>query len=585
MLDQKKGKLRKLLYVFTPKQRRQLTILGVLLFIGMIFEMIGLGILIPALGVMLNSDIANQYPSIRPLLKYIGNPSQLQLVIYGMIIMVMVYIVKGIFLSYLSWRQSSFSSFLAADLTYRLFRGYLYQPYSFHLNRNSSELIRNMQTEIGQFTSLSQSIIALTIESSVIIGSAIMLIIIEPFGALSVGFFLLVFSIAFHRLTESKLLIWGEQRQFNDGKITLHLMQGLGAVKDVKIYGKENFFLFHFNIYNYSKAKIFAKQVTLNQIPRLYLELLSIIAFAGLIIMMVMQNKPLNLLLPVIGVFAAAAFRMLPSVSRIMGAVQNIRFTQPVVDVLYKEFKIISNEKLEENFSKKISFENEIFIKNLNFTYSSASKKAINNISLKIGKNETVGFIGPSGSGKSTLIDLILGLLTPDMGEICVDSENIRENIRSWQNEIGYVPQTIYLIDDSILKNVAFGIPDDKIDNEAVERAIKSAQLDELVLSLPDGLNTFVGERGVRLSGGQRQRIGIARALYNDPAILVLDEATSSLDSNTEMEVMNSVSALQGKKTLLIVAHRLSTVEKCDRLYKLQNGVLMEQCSHEILSQ
>lgn len=568
--------LKKLRYIFTPYQKRQLLILAILLFMGMIFEMVGLGVLIPALSIILNPEIGKEYPSLKPLLEFLGNPSQLQLVYYGMSLMIFVYILKTFFLIYLGWRQSKFSSSLGASLNSQLFQGYLYQPYSFHLQRNSSELIRNIQNEINQFTSLSQSIILLTTELSVVIGSAMMLVIIEPIGALTISLFLFTSALLFHRLTKHKLLRWGESRQFYDGQITKHLMQGLGAVKDVKIYGKEDYFVFKFDVDNKSRAAIFTKQVTLQQIPRLYLELLSIIGLAILIIMMVAQHKPINEVLPILGVFVAAAFRMIPSVNRIMGAFQNVRFTKPVVNTLYSEFQIIRNSSHSLRSTDKLDFTTKIVINKLSFSYANTSKKAIDDISIMINKGESIGLIGPSGSGKSTLIDLILGLLTPNSGTIDVDGINIQNAFRKWQNQIGYVPQTIYLTDDSILRNIAFGIPDTEINKVAVNKALKAAQLTDFVESLPEGLNTFVGERGVRLSGGQRQRIGIARALYHDPAILVLDEATSALDSNTEIEVMKAVSALHGEKTILIVAHRLSTVEKCDRLYRLEKGKVIQ---------
>ena len=260
-----------------------------------------------------------------------------------------------------------------------------------------------------------------------------------------------------------------------------------------------------------------------------------------------------------------------------MSSIQGIKFAKPVVDVLYHEFHLIRNteEIIEATETIKLNFTNEINISEVSFKYEDSSKEALSNITLKIKHGESIGLFGPSGSGKSTLVDIILGLLSSDKGQITVDGINIKNCLRQWQNQIGYVPQTIYLIDDSILHNVAFGISDDQIDLKAVEKAIKAAQLNEFIQALPEGLNTFVGERGVRLSGGQRQRIGIARALYHDPSILVLDEATSALDYVTEKSVMDAVTAFQGHKTLIIVAHRLSTLENCDRLYQLETGQIV----------
>ena len=569
--------LKKLKFIFSTNQKRQLLILGVLLLIGMIFEMAGLGVLIPALAIILNPNIAENYHSLKPLMKFLGYPSSDKLVLYGLLLLVIVYFTKITFLTYLSWRQSKFSSTLGAELTFSLFKGYMTQPYSFHLQRNSSLLIKNIQAEIGQFTTFSQSVIFLTIESSVILGSALMLIIIDPIGAISICLFLLITSIIFHRLTKNKLLVWGQQRQEYDTQINKHLIQGLNAVKDVKIYGKEQYFLSKFNTPNFKKAKTFTNQVTLQQIPRLYLELLSVMGLAGLVIIKILQHEPLDLLLPTLGVFVAAAFRMLPSVNRIMSSIQGIKFAKPVVDVLYHEFHLIRFANvLDTSEIGKMSFENNITISNLSFNYEGTNTLAINDISIEIKQGESIGLLGPSGSGKSTLVDLILGLLSANKGNIKVDGKDVNENLRQWQNQIGYVPQTIYLIDESILKNVAFGIPDELIDMKAIKNAIQAAQLNDFIETLPEGLETYVGERGVRLSGGQRQRIGIAIALYHDPMVLVLDEATSALDYETEKGVMESVTEFQGQKTLIIVAHRLSTLEKCDRTYQLHNGRIID---------
>lgn len=572
----------KLDYILSPAQKKQVLILGGLLLIGMLFEMIGLGILIPAIGIMLNPDIGKQYPVLKPYLSFLGHPTQLQLVTWLMGIIVFVYLIKSVFLIFISWRQSKFATELSAGLGRKLFKGYLEQPYSFHLQRNSAILLRNIQGEISQFTTISQSAITFTLELSIVVGIAVLLILAEPLGALVVTLFLLVSAVIFHRLTKKKLLFWGKQKQLFSGLVNQHLLQGFGGVKDIKILGREKQFLEEYNVHNVAYSRILTKISTLNLVPRSYLEFLAVTGLSGLIILMVLQGKPLNLLVPTIGVFVAAAFRMIPSVNRIMSATQMIRFSRPVLDMLYDEFHLINNDSNQKSDAAKISFSKSIEITNLDYHYADTVSKALDSVTVCIKKGESVGFIGPSGSGKSTLVDLILGLLTPACGEIRVDGQDIQKNLRGWQNQIGYVPQSIYLTDDSLRRNVAFGILNEEIDKKAVDRAIKAAQLDEFVQTLPQGLDTFVGERGVRLSGGQRQRIGIARALYHNPSILVLDEATSALDSVTEREVMRAVNALKGDKTLLIVAHRLSTLENCTKIYKLHRGKVVEQhSSHE----
>ena len=570
--------LRKVLYLLTPAQKRALLILTFLLLVGMLFEMLGLGVLLPALSLMLNSDIGKEYPSLKPYLAALGNPSHTTLVLWGMGILVVLYFLKAVFLVYLTWKQSRFTSHLSADLSHKLFLGYLRMPYPFHLQRNSAQLLRNIQGEISLFTSLSQSIINLSTELSIVVSVAFMLILVEPVGALSITFFMALFGYVFLKLTRKKLFTWGEQRQFHAGKTGQYLLQGFGGVKEVKLMGREDNFLSEYSQHNRANAHILTRVTTLAAVPRLYLELLAVVGMAGLIVLMVLQNKPVDHVVPAIGLFFAAAFRMIPSVNRILGYVQSVTYSKPVVNVLYDEFKLIEGSELSQgNVGMELVFNEVISLNQVHFSYDGATTEALNNISINIKKGTSIGLIGESGSGKSTLVDMILGLLTPSGGKILVDGADVHQRLRAWQDQVGYVPQTIYLIDDTLRRNIAFGIPANEINEEAVQRAIRYAQLESFVENLPEGLETMVGERGVRLSGGQRQRIGIARALYHNPEVLVLDEATSALDTLTEQGVMEALNAMHGKKTLIIVAHRLSTVEKCDWLYRLKKGKIVEE--------
>ena len=567
----------KIRYLLSANQERQIIILGALMIVGVLFEMLGLGALIPALGLILDPKIINNYSFLNKMYTHLGNPSQLQIVLFGLIILIIIYIIKALFLIYLSWRQSKFSSDLSADLANQLFIGYLKLPYSFHLEKNSAELLRNIQSEVGQFTFISQSVISLSVEISIVIGVALMLIILEPAGALIITSFLGISVFIFHSLTKKRLLSWGELRQKHIGQANLHLLQGLGGVKDVKLLGREDYFLNEFRVHNYSNAKIQTRVSTLGLVPRLYLELLAVIGLVGLIIIMVIQNKPIELLLPTMGVFAAAAFRMIPSANRIMTSIQGIRYARPVVELLYSEINLIRSVNLTNKTNEPIVFLDKLQIKNLSFQYPSSTIKALDNVTLNIIRGQTVGIIGSSGSGKTTLVDIILGLLKPTSGDILSDEKSINKNIQNWQSQIGYVPQSIYLTDDTLRNNIAFGIPLNEINEIDILNSVKAAQLEEFVNNLPKGLDTFVGERGVRLSGGQRQRIGIARALYNNPPFLLLDEATSALDNSTEAEVMSEVMAMKGQKTILIVAHRLTTVSKCDIIYRFSSGKIVEE--------
>jgi ABC-type multidrug transport system fused ATPase/permease subunit len=354
------------------------------------------------------------------------------------------------------------------------------------------------------------------------------------------------------------------------------LQQGLGGAKDVKLLGRESDFLAQCRLHNSGIARVGQRQTALQALPRLWLELLAVIGLAALVLVMLKQGKPLEALLPTLGLFAAAAFRIMPSVSRVLGAMQSVRYTLPVIDTLYSEICLLSAAKPLQR-GEPLLFNKFLTLNQVNFRYPNTEAKTLHDISLTIPRGASVGFIGGSGAGKSTLVDIILGLLTPESGVVQVDDIDIQTRLRGWQDKIGYVPQSIFLTDDSLRRNVAFGLPDDQIDETAVWRALRAAQLEQFVRDLPEGIDSLVGERGIRLSGGQRQRIGIARALYHDPSVLVLDEATSSLDTDTERGIINAVRALQGEKTIIVVAHRLSTVEHCNYLFRLERGKVVEE--------
>lgn len=564
---------RKIWNLLTPAERRSAVVLLGLMCVGMVLETLGVGLVIPAVALLTQDNFARDYPG----LEVIGNPSQQSLVIGGMLVLVGVYFIKTMFLAVLVWRQTRFAFGVQAQLSQRLFTVYLHQPYTFHLQRNSAQLIRNVINEVGLFT-VKGMLPAMTLftESLVLFGIVGLLLIVEPLGALIVMSVLGSAAWGFHRLTSRRIARWGEARLHHEGLRIQHLQQGLGGAKDVKLLGRESEFLEQYRVHNVQSARVGQLQTTLQQLPRLWLELLAVGGLAVLVISMLTQGRELEAVLPTLGLFAAAAFRLIPSVNRVLGAVQSLRYGLPLIDILHAELNLAIPESVRTRYPAT-PFHAALELRQITYTYPGATGPALKDVSLAIQRGESVGFIGASGAGKSTLVDILLGLLTPSTGEVRVDGRDIRASLRNWQEQIGYVPQSVFLTDDSLRRNVAFGLPDEQIDDAAVQRAIHAAQLDEFVASQPDALETFVGERGVRLSGGQRQRIGIARALYHDPAVLVLDEATSALDTVTESGVMQAITALRGSKTILIVAHRLSTVEHCDRLYRLEQGRVVAQ--------
>ena len=565
----------KIRFILDKSHKKALVKLCILIIVGMFFEIAGLGLILPTISTISNPNKLYQINSLKKILAYLNYPSSDLIVVYGMILLVLFYLLKTFYLTYLNWEQANFSSKFTAHISEKLYKGYLLMPYSNHLDKNSSILIRNIQNEVAIFTTLSQNIIFLTSEISVIIGIIILLVSIEPLGALMTSAFLASVVFIFYRLSKKKISKWGEERQFYSGIISQNLMQGLGGIKDIKLIGKEHFFLGEYEQINEKVAKISTKINTVDQLPKLLLEFVAIAALACLIIIMILTHKSVSSIIPVLGIFVAAAFRMIPSVNKIMYASQRLVYSMPVINLLYNEFKYFGKFQSNVEIEVPVDFNKSLILKNLSFRYTGLNDFVFKNINLNVNNGECIGIIGESGSGKSTLIDILLGLLKPVSGAILVDNNEISENnIRGWQNIVAYVPQTIYLTDDTLRNNIAFGLSENEIDDKQVMDAIIHSQLNDLLITLPDGLKTKLGERGVRLSGGQRQRIGVARALYRNTKILVFDEATSALDSNTENEVMKSINNLRGFKTLIIVAHRLSTLSNCDKIYKLDESGL-----------
>lgn len=568
-------------------QRRSALVLFGLTLIGMLLETLSVGLVVPAIVLMMQDDLATRYPLFQAVIERLGHPSQQTLVIGAVAALVCAYLVKNAFLAFLAWRQARFAFNAQARVSHRLFERYLQQPYIFHVENNSAQLIRNVTTEANLFAShaLLPGMLLIA-ETFVLLGIGVLLLVVEPLGAVAVVLVIGGAAYAFYRLTRTRIARWGKARQLHEGMRMQQIQQGLGGVKDVKVSGREASFLARFDQHNIENARVGERQSSLLQMPRLWLELLAVTGLAMLVFSMIGQQRALEDIIPTLGLFAAAAFRLMPSMNRVLTSLQGLRYGLPVVDLLNRELARPAEAADAADADAKVTFDREVRFRGVSYRYPGAHGMALDQLSLTLRAGETVGIVGTSGSGKSTLVDVMLGLLEPADGRVEVDGTDIRSGLRNWRKLVGYVPQSIYLTDDTLRRNVAFGIPDDEIDESAVERAIAFAQLDGFVSTLPEGLDTLVGERGVRLSGGQRQRIGIARALYHNPPILVLDEATSALDVATEREVIKSIGALHGSKTIVIVAHRLSTVEHCDRLYRIEHGrVAQEGPPSQLLAQ
>lgn len=546
---------------------------------GMFFEMIGIGVILPVMAILSGEKAPGESQFMIDSFRARFSDGSLGLVIAAGLIG--VYLVKNLFLICQAWVLQRFIFGVQESLSFRLLKGYLSEPYSFHLRRNSAQLIRNTVNEVSQYSYnvISPMMVVLT-EGITTLGLLVLLLMIEPTGTCAVAALLGGVGIIYHVTTRKFSTALGKKRIFHEGLRIQQIQQSLGGIKEVKLTGSEDNFLDAYQIHNFQFARVARLQTVLFQLPRLILEVVGVTAFGVLIGVMTLQGRDFASVIPALAVIGAAAFRLIPSANRIMGSFNVLRYGHAIIDMMSAEMKRGGTAEKKPDGGEidavAIRFNSRIQIRDVSFAYAESKEKALNDITFEIEKNTSVGIAGKSGSGKSTLLDLILGLLEPSSGGILVDGKDIRENLRSWQEQIGYVPQSIYLSDESLRKNIAFGMADDQIDDARIDQVLRAAHLDEMVLRLPKGVNTFVGERGIRLSGGQRQRIGIARALYHNPSVLVFDEATSSLDNDSEERVMEAIRDLHGSCTVIIVAHRLSTIEHCDHLIRLETGRILE---------
>jgi ATP-binding cassette, subfamily B, bacterial PglK len=572
--------LKKAWFIQTNQERREASVLFVLMLLGMFLECLGIGIILPILSLLLDESLVEKYPAFVKVVDFIGNPSHTVLIVTLFSTLLVLFLIKNLFLLYLAWRQATFAYSVIGNLSARLLSCYLHQPYSFHLTRNSGTLIRNTISEVGMygfnFLIPGLNVVA---EGLVFLGLSIMLFLVEPIGMAIVVATLAILWGLFQKPMSKFLTRHGTLRQKYDGLRVTHIQESLGSVKDLKVLGREDEFLSAFWPLNEKWARSGRFQQIFQRMPAFATEVLAVTGLCLVVFVMIYSGKEMSSVIPALGLFGAVAFRLLPSSNRILSSLQAMSFGVPVIEVLGTELKLKPEGNRADDSARntEIILKDEIIVSGVSFSYESGARAALKDINLTVGFGQAVGFIGPSGSGKSTMVDVLLGLFSPQKGKVMIDGAQISSDLRAWQNQIGYVPQSIFLIDKSIRNNIALGIPQNEIDEEALDQAIESAQLVGFIQELPEGLDTIVGERGVRLSGGQRQRIGIARALYHKPSVLVLDEATSALDTETESDIMRDVNALKGDKTIIIVAHRLSTLVNCDKLYRFEKGKIIQE--------
>ena len=580
--------IQKFRYIFSRADKFKLVGLVVLMIIGSVLELLAVAVFNPFIEVMMQTSSIADDSFLQFFFQHTNIDSVEGYLIALSFIIAVIYVVKNVYLTFEQNAILSFSYRTRMNLATRLLTTYMNEPYTFHLSKNIAEMQRCLQTDTSQFMSLINSCLQLAVEFVTCLALGVYLFHTSHSITVLIGLLLGLCVFIFFIISKKVSSKLGRQNEFYNAKLFQWINQSLGGIKEVKILQREKYFIDSYRT-NYKKV-IWGARVNelLAAVPKYIVETVAIVGLVlAIIVKLLFGHGALETFVPQMAVFAVAAFRLLPSVGKINAYVNNVMYTKASLDMIYQDLcEIEKNKPIEVEWEGKTEnwkFMKGVFAEHITYHYPDSDTEVLHDITLEIPKGKTVALIGPSGAGKTTLADIILGLLPPVSGVVRMDDKNIYENLRSWRQKLGYIPQSIYLSDDTIRNNVAFGIYEAQIDDNAIWKALEKAQLKEFVQGLEKGLDTCVGDRGVRLSGGQRQRIGIARALYHDPEILVLDEATSALDSSTEQAVMESIESLQGLKTMIIIAHRLTTIKNADLVYEVSGGNVTLRDKNEVI--
>ena len=570
--------------VCSRKHIKYLIILLIGMFIAAAIEMVGLGSVPIFIMIIIDIDVLlNKFPTFFAN-DYIKSLSQDYITIFGGIILILIFLLKNVYLSLFLFFQGKVIKILKIDVTNKLFKIYINAPYSFHIINNPSVLIRNITQSVSGAINTILSTLTVTREILILIVVFILLFLNEPVVSISVFSILILITGLFMFFTRQTLISRGEQVQFLFEDQMKTMNHTLGSIRETKILNRENYLtnLFMHQVDKIEKHSFFS--YFLSQTPRLFLEFIAVFTVALTTIIFVLINLSNEQILPTISLLAVCAIRLIPAFNSIVSSISTRRFSKASLKIVSGEMinvpiedKFKNKNLIEEKNYKKYLFKDQIKFENVFFSHENSNAKILQNISLEIRRGQKVGIIGKSGAGKSTLIDLILSLIKPIEGKILIDDSNLEYNLRDWQKQIGCVPQDIYLLDDTIKNNIAFGLNTNDINQERILKSIELSRLKDYVSSLEKKENTVVGNRGIRVSGGQKQRIGIARALYHDPKILILDEATSSLDTINERKIMEEIYNTAENITLIIVTHRHKSVSRCDKVYLLDNGKIIDE--------
>lgn len=579
------GMLTKLGYIFDKKDKWKIGILLAAVVLGSFLELLGVTIFMPFINIITEpSEIQRKWYLKLPYELFHFQSAKSFLAALSALIIV-IYIVKNVYLILEKSYIYRFSYNTQMKLSTRLLDTYMKEPYTFHLNKNIATLQRSLQEDTSKFMQVILYSLELVAELAVCFVLVVYLLFVSKSITIIVLGLLVVCVGSFLLLTRKYSRKLGQDNQGYQGKIYQWMNQALGGIKEIKILERESFFTDEYYKYYAKFARGLRIARTISILPKYAVEAVAISGLLlAIIVKLLLGEADMTYYIPQLTVFAVAAFRLMPSVGRINEHATNTLYALPSVDLVYHDLVEIEDyiEKQDKEVREEWDLQESIEVQDVTYYYPDTEEPVIRNASLSIQKGKTVAFIGASGAGKTTMVDIILGLLTPQKGRVMADQINVHEKPKTFHAQVGYIPQVIYLSDDTIRNNIAFGVKESEIDEKAVTAAMEKAQLTEFVGSLPYGLDTIVGDRGVRLSGGQRQRIGIARALYHDPEILVLDEATSALDNDTETAVMEAVENLQGMKTMIIIAHRLTTIRNADVIYEVGDGQVVEKRKEEV---
>ena len=564
--------LKNILFFLDIRQRIKAIKLISLGLVSSVMEVFNLAVLVLILNYFLKEENTNNENILYKFLDLfnVGNEN---LIIYVLLCFFVIVLLKILILIYVSWSEAEFLAKFKESLSNRLFKNFLGRNAHQILKKNSSEYLRNFTSEIDQSGIFFFCILKLILDIILVTSLFIFLLFFDLFSSICTIGVLIILSTFYYSLVKKPIYRWGKKRIYSQKKKIQFVNESFSAIKYIKILSRENFFFKKFKKQNFELAKITLKMGFMNTIPRFFLELFLFISIILILIILFKSNYEYQDIIKIVSVYIAVSFRLIPSANRILGNSQNIKFTYPGLLSIRNELK--ANPKIKNKIGKKINFNRLINVKIKKFNYNSKSKFSLNNINLIFRKKEKIGIIGPSGCGKSTLIDIICGFIKTNSGDVFVDNNSIHNNLTSWQKLIGYIPQKIVIMNDSLKNNILFGLKENKFSNKAIMNIIKKTNLIDLYKKLPGGLNEKISQEGLNISGGEIQRIGIARALINNPEIIFLDESTSALDSFTENKILSEINSLN--KTIIFISHRINSLRYCDKIYYLNNGIIKDQ--------